>query len=123
MKLRSSRRAAGLKPHEFDHEISLVDNDGTISPHNGHHHAQMDRTATNSNLLTPGPSTRRSSRTQTSGDESDASSQRPGFNDSRDVIYEHPEQEEAQRSLRPSPSQPSIEVQGKPNNSCFHGKR
>lgn len=112
MKLRSSRRAAGLKPDDFDHEISLVDNDGTISPHNGHHYAQTERVTTNSNLLTPSPSTRRSSRAQTSGNGSNASSRRPSPNGSRTVILEHPEEQENQRTVRPSPSQPSIEVQG-----------
>ncbi|OAR02532.1 hypothetical protein LLEC1_07066 [Akanthomyces lecanii] len=112
MKLSSSRRAASLKPEDFDHEISLVDNDGTISPHNGHHYAQMDRTTTASNLLTPTPSTRRGSRAQTSADGSNTSSRRPSPSGSRDVILEHPEEQINQRTLRPSPSQPSIEVQG-----------
>ncbi|KAJ6782429.1 hypothetical protein PWT90_07301 [Aphanocladium album] len=112
MKLRSSRRAAGLKPDDFDHEISLVDNDGTISPHNGHHFVQTERVATNSNLLTPSPSTRRGSRAQTSGDVSSASSRRPSPNGSRTVILEHPDEQEQQRTVRPSPSQPSIEVHG-----------
>lgn len=112
MKLRSSRRVVGLKPDDFDHEISLVDNDGTVSPHNGHHFAQIDRTATNSNLLTPAQSTRRGSSARASGDESDVSSRRPSPNASRDVILEHPEEQESQRNLRPSPSQPSIEISG-----------
>ncbi len=112
MKLSSSRRAAGLKPEDFDHEISLVDNDGTVSPHNGHHYVQMDRTATTSNLLTPTPSTRRGSRAQASADESNTSSRRPSPSGSRDVILEHPEEQENQPTLRPSPSQPSIEVHG-----------
>lgn len=112
MKLRSSRRAAGLKPTDFDHEISLVDNDGTLSPHDGHHYAQMDRTATNANLLTPSQSTRRSSRAQLGGDESDISSRHASRSGSRVVIVEHPEEQQSQGALRPSVSQPSIEVHG-----------
>ncbi|OAA51012.1 peroxin Pex23-like-Penicillium chrysogenum [Beauveria brongniartii RCEF 3172] len=112
MKLRSSRRVAGLKPDDFDHEICLVDNDGTVSPHNGHHFAQIDRTATNSNLLTPDAGTRRSSRTQSSADEPNTSSRRPSPSGSHDVILEQPEEQENQRNPRHSPSQPSIEVHG-----------
>ncbi|KAM3512568.1 hypothetical protein MY11210_003743 [Beauveria gryllotalpidicola] len=111
MKLCSSRRVAGLKPDDFDHEISLVDNDGTVSPHNGHHFPQIDRTATNSNLLTP-TGTRRSNRTQGSADEPNTSSRRPSPSGSRDVILEQPEEQENQRNPRPSPPQPSIEVHG-----------
>ncbi|TQV94967.1 hypothetical protein V2A60_009955 [Cordyceps javanica] len=112
MKLRSSRRVVGLKPDDFDHEIALVDNDGTVSPHNGHHYAQIDRTTTTSNLLTPAPSTRRSSRAQASADESNASSRRPSPSGSRDVILEQPAEQENPHTVRPSPSQPSIEVHG-----------
>ncbi|OAA62989.1 peroxin Pex23-like-Penicillium chrysogenum [Cordyceps fumosorosea ARSEF 2679] len=115
MKLRSSRRVAGLKPDDFDHEINLVDNDGTVSPHNGHHYAQIDRTTTTSNLLTPASSTQRSSRAPSSADESNASSRRPSPSGSpsgsRQVIIEQPEEQENDRAVRPSPSQPSIEVQ------------
>ncbi|ATY66105.1 peroxin Pex23-like-Penicillium chrysogenum [Cordyceps militaris] len=106
MKLRSSRRVVGLRPDDFDHEITLVDNDGTVSPHNGHHYAQIDRTTTTSNLLTPNPSTRRSSRAHGSVDASNASTRRPSPSGSSHVILEQPDEQENQPPLQLSPSQP-----------------
>ncbi|KAH7325905.1 hypothetical protein B0I35DRAFT_121682 [Stachybotrys elegans] len=55
LKVHSSRRVAGLKPGDYDHEISLVDHDSPVSPSdtNNSQSPIVTRTDTASRLLPP----------------------------------------------------------------------
>lgn len=54
IKVHSSRRAAGLKPGDYDHEIDLVDRDGSASLRNDSiEPSDISRTDTASRLIRP----------------------------------------------------------------------
>lgn len=116
LKVRSSRRAAGLKPADYDHEISLVDHDGTrgLSARNAGE-GDMERVSTESRLLPAvaeqdGLSPQQSPRTDYSAEEG--------------RLQERPAEELRHEQELPHPAlRPSIEIQGTflllgPSRSC-----
>lgn len=50
-RIKSSRRAAGLKPTDFDHTIDLVDHDATATNTAGDSTSALGRTSTDARLL------------------------------------------------------------------------
>lgn len=103
LRVRSSRRAAGLKPSDFDHNIEIVDHDeiennGTVSPGE----TPMERVTTDSRLLP----TENGSQTPSPRLGNDAESPR---------MQERPANElEAELDLPQAAMRPSIEIQGRP---------
>lgn len=72
MKVRSSRRVIGLKPSDYDHEISLVNHDGPAPiPRQGNLEPQLSQTGTSSELLTTGGNQSNTSRQDVSSDDDD----------------------------------------------------
>lgn len=104
LRVRSSRRAAGLKPADYDHEISLVDHDGApIRRDDGGGNAGFDRVSTESRLLpSVGEGDQPSSQPSPRIEDSD--------NDGR--IEERPRDELEREEELPHPAlRPSIEIQ------------
>lgn len=94
MKVKSSRRAPGLKPTEYDHEIVLTNNDGqesSTSHANAEYDAQVSRTTTSANLLTPHRDQSPSSQRNRAGHDSescrgrDSLDRRPTVTDTEDA--------------------------------------
>ena len=126
MNLRSSRRVAGLKPNDYDHEINLVDNDGLSSPtherhtlrdsqddlHQHTHAPQIEHTNTNSRLLSSGHnSIQNSSRNQT--DFESQSSRRGSHIHNLNTNDRHGvDTSQDNSTMGRSASRPSIEIHG-----------
>lgn len=112
LRVTSSRRAAGLKSTDYDHEISLVDHDAARTPTEPQTPEQdnMTRSSTRQQLLSPnGEHSRRTpSPSPRQDDERTEDGQESPRNKNQD-----------DEELRPPPLiRPSIEVQGK--HSHFH---
>lgn len=114
MKVRSSRRAGGLKPGDYDHEINIVDHDASRQLHTAQHfEPQVSRTNTTSNLLSVGEDGYTSGQDLSSID----SRQRLGSyaDGAHDTIPEQSDLEaesEQQAHIDHSQSQPQIGIQG-----------
>lgn len=109
MKVKSSRRALGLKPSEYDHEIVLTNNDGqesSSSPTNADYDAQISRTTTSANLLTPHRDQSPSSQRNRAAYDSESCRGRDSF-DRRPTVTDA---EDASPNIAGGPS---IDVQGK----------
>lgn len=105
LKVRSSRRAAGLKPTDYDHEIILVDHDGAAgrSRHQGEN--DIRRVSTESRLL---PSVGE----DPEGEPSPQPSPRPEHHEEA-RMQERPAHElQHEQDLPHSAMRPSIEIQG-----------
>ncbi|KAL6857711.1 hypothetical protein ACO1O0_005153 [Amphichorda felina] len=104
LRVQSSRRAAGLKPTDYDHEISLVDHDGAlVRGGDGVGNARFDRASTESPLLQP---------VGVEGQPSSRSSPRPEESENGAHIQERPTGElECQEELPYPALRPSIEIQ------------
>lgn len=102
LRVRSSRRAAGLKPTDYDHEIVLLDHDG--EPIRRRPQGEdMSRVSTESQLL---PSV---------GEETDDQISRlpsRSENPEEPRIQERPEEELQHDEELPPALRPSIEIQG-----------
>lgn len=114
MKVRSSRRAGGLKPSDYDHEIDIVDHDASRRLHTAQHfEPQVSRTNTTSNLLSVGEDE------YTSGQDLSSIDSRQRLGSYADGAHQTiPEQSdleaesEQQAQIEHSQSQPQIGVQG-----------
>ena len=108
LKVQSSRRAAGLKPTDYDHEISLVDHDGArVRRGDGAGNARFDRVSTESPLLQP---------VGAEGQPSSRSSPRLEESENGAHIQERPTGELERQEELPYPAlRPSIEIQGTPD--------
>ena len=105
LKVSSSRRAAGLRPTDYDHEISLVDHDAartppeTITPEP----VNITRSSTTSRLLPPNRDDQQRTPTPTQED---------GQTEvGRDTVGDQARENEEE--VHPPMVRPSIEVQGK----------
>ena len=127
VKVRSSRRVAGLKPTDYDHEIDLVNHDGAEhdSASTSQSPADTQRGSTTSPLLSSVAETE-----QDQGQEQQQQQQASSSQDSHQSEHGSPEQDAARHaavsrqqeaclaSQNPLPHpvmQPSIEIQGKPD--------
>jgi len=112
LKVRSSRRVAGLKPTDYDHEIYLVDHDGAAARRRDERAHDMSRVSTESRLL---PSVGE----EPDGESSSQPSPRP--EDPEEArIQERPAEELQHEAELPHPAlRPSIEIQA-PTPEAFH---
>lgn len=115
LKVRSSRRAATLKPTDYDHEITLVDHDGlSASPANGYREETIDRISTESRLL-PSVGEEENEHGEGEGEDRGQQSDRSRV-DERDNdirVQERPAEElQHEQELPHAALRPSIEVQG-----------
>lgn len=104
LRVRSSRRAAGLKPADYDHEIVLLDHDGAPARRRPEGE-DMSRVSTESRLL---PSV--------DEETDDQVSRQPTRSENAEEsrIQERPEEELQHEEELPPPLRPSIEIQGTP---------
>lgn len=105
LRVRSSRRAAGLKPGDYDHEIGLVDHDGALAQRDdGAGDSGFDRVATESPLLPL---------VEAEDQPSSVPSPRPEESDTDAHIQDCPTDELERQEELPQPAlRPSVEIQG-----------
>ena len=110
LRVRTSRRAAGLRPTDYDHEIVLVDHDGSSRSRTQEaQEVDIARVSTESRLL---PSVGEAD--ESGADEGRASDQNRSEYQEQDMrVQERPAQElEQEQELPHAALRPSIEVQG-----------
>lgn len=114
MKVRSSRRAGGLKPSDYDHEIDIVDHDASRQLHTAQHfEPQVSRTNTTSNLLSVGEDGYASGQDLSSIDSRQrVSSYADGAHDTIPEQSDLEAESGQQAQINHSQSQPQIGIQG-----------
>lgn len=105
LRVRSSRRAAGLKPTDYDHEIVLVDHDGAAGRPRNERGDDMRRVSTESRLL---PSVGE----DPEGEPSPQPSPRPEDPEEARMQERPAEELQHEQELPHAVMRPSIEIQG-----------